>query len=347
MTTKPAAPRLDGSGHCARYQGVKVYGRGQGVRAAFVSPNEVSPEQRGWIPHGFVDGVFTHHNFPEHAVVERGGREWLVLQRCERRPNLAFLLEAAQDALGPDLTCGRTDAFPRALRVPLTVAGGGAGAAAKLPLEPIRCRRIGDACHIRVLGVDVELRVSATNAPPKPPQYYAEAFVRRHETYEGEARSLLFLADVRHLHQAEDPARLVKFATGVLDALFAWIDDLASIGLVPSSKPKCALPVIATAHHMTEVDDVLFDLKLPSVERTQRFVTHWAGWSRSVRTRADVRDTLRLLAVEPTALGRAFADTQSTELASQQRVGVDDGTRAGSARSVIEDTTTPNTGASW
>lgn len=294
------------SNYCARYDGVKVYGRLLGIRAEFATlVGTATPEQRGWVAHTHIGGMYTHAEFPDHAVLQgEYAEDWTVLQRCKGRADIGMLEDAARQALGEQLLPGGRSLFPRALRVPLRQM---AGSQVELPPEPCRCRSIAESRHVRVLGVDIELRLSATNAPPREPHFYAEAFVGSHHNCEGKPRSLLFLADVRRGIPESKPAWLAKFVAQLLDELFKWIDCLSAIGLEPDGKAKGTPPIMATAHHVPVLDDVVFDVDLPSLTGKQRFVAHWVGWSASIMSSADARAAAKCMSANPDMLGSRVA----------------------------------------
>jgi len=281
------------------YEGMRVYARGLALSGLvlddYLRPLH-GPEKRGWGRHPRVPSVWVNPRYPDHIAHHLGeDGAWRFAQRVRECPSLPALQLAADSFVGEPAQLESITVFPRALRTRMRLAPDSPWT---FGTSPVRCRRFGR----KIQGYEVELRLSRTTSSSGKHTFYAEAFVLRHETEQGKARAMLYLADARWVARVADD-EAVQFIAELLDALFLWVYELEREGIVPDDR-RLHLPQIATAHSVEAVGEVYFDATLPEPSGTRRIATRASGGFMPMESDADLALLLASVEESPTLLAR-------------------------------------------
>jgi hypothetical protein len=255
------------------YDGAPIHARSLAVAADYESTWR-PPGDGVWKEHRRVPGTWRHPEFSGY-VVSKPKEDVVRIAHLEASsPDPSRVLELGHVAL-PYAEPIAIGAYPLSLRLPMRGRGH-----LDIPDSDFRCVRLwpssGEkALELTVDRVPIELRVSGSRRNGVL-HLYAELFVGRpHVTVTEETvqtngntekkqkpRSLIYPADSRHVVLEQNPLKLRKLTTSLMDKLLDFASDREDLGLDVGHR---RLPGhrIGRVKVDREMEDVEFDVNLP------------------------------------------------------------------------------------
>lgn len=296
---------MTNSVYCERFDGCPIMCRGLGLVGEFaLTPwnRDVEPERGGWTQHVHVPDMWVHRKHHGHAAYwNKDLKRWLIVQRFTGMANEPRLVAVGRSLLGATAIPSRAYAYPLAVRIPLRMIDG--ATSFELPNGPCTCRRVGESQFQQMAGMTIEhrLTVSINGVRLAPsPLIFAESFTSAHTTFDGDARSLVFTADLRKLVAVDTPERAARFTADLLTASLTYADSMGSQGLVVYKDARVSSRKLATVRVLRGFDDVAFDVRLQTPHGPLRFVAFpRPPWFIPVDTANDVRLVLDRIDGQP------------------------------------------------
>ncbi len=150
-------------------------------------------------------------------------------------------------------------------------------------MNACRCEQVFPVSGLTTAVVDRRLvgqKVSVTCDGAGRTSYFAEASIGwRHVTSDGRRRSLIYPADAARVASFATDGALAEFVSKVLVTLVEFADRRRDIGLEVDPLRRYQLPEVASVTVDPSVDDVAFDVGLPTARGLLEFAAFaWPNW---------------------------------------------------------------------
>jgi len=261
--------------YCQRFDGAVVYARKLVASVTYRAAWEPTGDER-WKrdPHGTG---WILHDVHEITAVRRDPLTWTISQLSDQ-PSVALLKQIAATHLPGNARLLREEIVPAVLRLPMRPIDG-----ADLPTKSCRCDPVFPGRGVSVCfidGVEVGLKVSRTWDGAGAVSYFAEATIGwKHVSFEGRPRAFIYPSDARRVASFPSINALIQFVGRVLVLLVDFADRRTDIGLEVDPFRSYQLTAVATVKVVDEVDEVAFDVRLPTPSGQIEFVAFpWPGW---------------------------------------------------------------------